>query len=258
MRRIRRLRSRVAGGFAAALLCALLAAGAPAGAYTPVVGEGDGLDAPPLVDASGRALELRRGVFVVSFIYTRCADPAMCPLVTAKFGRMARLLEGTSVRLVEVTLDPAYDTPAVLRRYAAAVGAVGTAGRRWSFATGAPAALDAFAERAGIAADRPRPGVILHTEALLIVRDAVVERAIPGNEWSAAEIAAEARSVAELPADPLQRLALRAFGGLARLCGGAPGARGVTPGTTLALLLAALAAAGLLARRALRGILGGR
>jgi hypothetical protein len=67
----------------------------------------------------------------------------MCPLVTAKFHRMAQLLDGTPIRLLETALDPEYDTPAVLRRYGAAMGADG---RRWTLATSEPAARS-----------RPRP-----------------------------------------------------------------------------------------------------
>jgi hypothetical protein len=192
-------------------------------------------------------------VTIVSFFFTRCPDPRMCPLVTAKFRRMTALLDGTSIRLLEVTLDPA-DTPAVLRRYGVAVGADG---RRWQLATGTPAALAGFAERMGLVVDRPRPGAILHTEAVVIARDGIVARSVPGNAWSAEEIAAEARAVDALPANPLARLALRAFGGLAALCGVA-GARGITPAASAAIFLALLAAGGWLARRLFRGLVAGR
>lgn len=222
-------------------------------AFVPVAQTGDALAAPPLVDMRGAAVDTTRGVLVVSFIYTRCADPRMCPLVTAKFHRMAQLLDGTTIRLLEVTLDPRYDTPAVLRAYAAAVGADG---RRWTLATGAPDSLTDFAERAGLTLDRPRPGLVVHTEAVLIVRDGVVAASVPGNEWSADEIAAEVRSVADLPANPLQRLALRLFGGLARLCGAA-GVRGITPAASLAIFAALAIVLGLVARRLLRRVLAG-
>ena len=150
----------------------LALAPAVAFAYTPRAGEGDALGAPPLVDMRGAAVDTTHGVTVLSFIYTRCPDPSMCPLVTAKFRRMSQLLGGTSIRLVEVTLDPAYDTPAVLRRYAAAAGADG---RRWTLATGEPEALAGFAERMGLLVDRPRPGIVVHSEAAIIARDGIVE-----------------------------------------------------------------------------------
>lgn len=233
----------------AALLLAAPLTAAPSG-FVPVAREGDALAAPPLVDMSGAAYQPQRGVVVLSFIYTRCADPRMCPAVGARFGRMSRLLAGTPIRLLEVTLDPAYDVPAVLRRYG---GMFGVDGRRWTLATGEPAALAGFAERAGLVVERPRPGTLLHTEAVLIARDGIVERIVPGNEWTADEIAAEARSVASLPADPVARFALRAFGGLAALCGGV--ARGITPAVSALLFVALLALAWYAAHRLLRALL---
>jgi cytochrome oxidase Cu insertion factor (SCO1/SenC/PrrC family) len=210
------------------------------------------LAAPPLVDMNGGSVDLRHDVTVLSFIYTRCPDPRMCPLVTAKFARMAQLLAGTPVRLLEITLDPAHDTPAVLRAYGKGAGADGT---RWTLATGQAASLAAFAERAGLYVDRPRAGLILHSDAVLIARDGILEQNVGGNDWSAESVAAEARSIATLPADPIARFALRLVGGVVEVCGGAI-ARGVTPAVLLMLVAAGIvlvAAAGLFAgRRRLR------
>ena len=163
----------------------------------------------------------------------------MCPLVTAKFGRMAKLLDGTHVHLVEITLDPGYDTPAVLRAYARAAGADGT---RWTLATGQSSAIAAFAERSGLYVDRPRPGLILHSETVMIARDGILQKNVGGNDWTADGVAAEARSISTLPGDPIARFALRLAGGVVEVCGGAI-ARGFTP----LMMLATLGVATLLA-----------
>ena len=197
------------------------------------------LGAPPLVDMNGDAVDLTHGVTVLSFIYTRCPDPRMCPLVTAKFARMAKLLDGAPVRLLEITLDPGFDTPAVLRAYGRAAGADG---ERWTLATGQPAAIAAFAERAGLYVDRPRPGLVLHSEAVLIARDGILERTIGGNDWTADGVSAEARSIALLPSNPIARFALVLYGGVVEVCGGVV-ARGFTPLMFLTLLLGAAAVA---------------
>ena len=55
--------------------------------------------------------------------YTRCQDPRMCPLISAKFNALQHRIGTRKVHLVEVTLDPSYDRPAVLTRYAKAFGA---------------------------------------------------------------------------------------------------------------------------------------
>jgi cytochrome oxidase Cu insertion factor (SCO1/SenC/PrrC family) len=212
-----------------------------ASSYNAAARATDALAAPPLVDMNGDAVDLEHGVSVVAFIYTRCPDPRMCPLVSAKFGQLSHLLTGTPVRLLEITLDPAYDTPAVLRRYARAVGADGI---RWTLATGQAGAIAAFAERAGLAVDRPRPGLILHTEAVLIASDGRLERNIAGNDWTAAEVGAEARTIAALPADPVARFGLRLVGGVVEMCGAAVG-RGFSPALLLSLVGALIAVAGL-------------
>jgi cytochrome oxidase Cu insertion factor (SCO1/SenC/PrrC family) len=223
-----------------------------ASAYNADARSTDALEPPPLVDMNGGSVDLRDGVTILAFIYTRCADPRMCPLVSAKFARMSALLAGTPVRLLEITLDPAFDTPAVLRSYGRTFG---VDGRRWKLATGERAAIAAFAERCGLYVDRPRPGLILHTEAVLIARDGFLEGNFVGNDWSAAEVAAEARAVASLPANPVARFGLRLFAGVVRTCG-VVAARGFTP----ALLLASLAGLAVLGALVYRGavILRGR
>ncbi|MFB6346405.1 MAG: SCO family protein [bacterium] len=57
---------------------------------------------------------------LMSFIYTRCPMPKMCPLITYKMRQVQKRLNQSgnrSVHFVSVTFDPTYDTPAVLRRY---------------------------------------------------------------------------------------------------------------------------------------------
>jgi protein SCO1/2 len=65
--------------------------------------------------------ELRGTVVVANFIYTHCPD--ICPLLSVRMQalqerlRQERLL-GTQVQLLSFTVDPARDTPPVLRAYA--------------------------------------------------------------------------------------------------------------------------------------------
>lgn len=214
--------------------------------FVPVLREGDALPATALLDQRGRRFSFadpNGRTTILAFVYTRCRDARMCPLVAAKFARMQRALGGTPLRLVTLTLDPAYDTPPVLARYGAAYGADPA---RWSLVTGRPADVDQIAARLGIAVERPRPGVVLHGEAAVIVdaRGRIV-RFADGADWLPDDLLASAREVAALPADPLVRVRLWLASSASALCGG----RGATPlsvGSGLALLAvvaAALAAA---------------
>ncbi len=80
--------------------------------------------------------DLRGKVVVANFVYTHCTE--ICPLLSSQMQALqeqlqsARLL-GTDVQLLSFTVDPARDTTAVLRAYAAQHHADPVA---WRFLTG--------------------------------------------------------------------------------------------------------------------------
>jgi protein SCO1 len=61
---------------------------------------------------------LRGHVWVANFMFTSCPD--VCPILTAKMAGVRTRLVGdrVPVRIVSFTVDPATDTPAVLKQYA--------------------------------------------------------------------------------------------------------------------------------------------
>jgi protein SCO1 len=76
-----------------------------------------------LMDQDGRPYSLRNvkgKVAVVTFIFTSCSDT--CPILTAKLAGVQRKLgsESSKVTFVAITVDPLNDTPAMLKKYAAA------------------------------------------------------------------------------------------------------------------------------------------
>ena len=75
-------------------------------------------------------------VLVIDFIYTRCPLPDVCPRLSANFAAIQRHFKdrpGKDLALLTITVDPDYDTPAILAEYARRWGADPT---RWSFLTG--------------------------------------------------------------------------------------------------------------------------
>lgn len=77
-----------------------------------------------LLNAQGQPVRfstLTRGaVTALAFFYARCSDPAGCPVAwsafeTARREANADALLKTKLRLVFVSLDPAHDTPSVMR-----------------------------------------------------------------------------------------------------------------------------------------------
>ncbi len=95
-----------------------------------------------LLDQEGRAFssnDVGTRVVVANFIYTHCSD--ICPTLSATMRRIQERLRreqmlGTRVLLLSFSVDPARDTPAVLREYAQRFSA-DPAG--WKFLTGDPA-----------------------------------------------------------------------------------------------------------------------
>lgn len=57
----------------------------------------------------------------LSFLYTRCTNPNKCPRVVTEMAKLHALLKAegldTQVRLLVMTYDSEYDTPARLRQY---------------------------------------------------------------------------------------------------------------------------------------------
>ncbi len=72
------------------------------------------------VDQHGQPItekNLRGQVWVADFIFTRCTNA--CPLLTAKMVLLQRAVRHPDIRFISFSVDPAYDTPGVLKQYAA-------------------------------------------------------------------------------------------------------------------------------------------
>jgi cytochrome oxidase Cu insertion factor (SCO1/SenC/PrrC family) len=93
-----------------------------------------------LIERSGRSVtraDLLGKVWIASVIFTRCVEE--CPLVSGHMARLQDVLTAEpDVRLVSITVDPAYDTPEVLTRYAQSFAAQP---QRWFFLTGDKATI---------------------------------------------------------------------------------------------------------------------
>jgi protein SCO1/2 len=74
---------------------------------------------------------LRGHVWVADIIFTRCPGP--CLRMTRQMKELQDALSNNSIKLISLTTDPDYDTPAILKIYAEHNGA--DTGR-WSFLTG--------------------------------------------------------------------------------------------------------------------------
>ena len=210
-------------------LLRVLALAAPA--FVPLLQPGDTVPPLPLVDQSGHAFSidaLRGNAVVLTFMYTRCSDPAMCPLASSKFARLQAQIGNAPVRLLEITLDPAFDTPRVLRAYGAAFGADP---KRWTLATGADGSIAELAQRLGVATQWTRPGTLVHTESAIILDpQGRIAETIDGNAWQPQQLMSAALATTGARSSPLARAGLWLTDAI-EACGG-----GRVPFTALELL----------------------
>lgn len=77
-----------------------------------------------LIDENYDYYSLKKGthdVIVVAFIFTTCPD--VCPVITSNLVTAEKQLDGIDYQFISITVDPAKDTPAVLREYMQNYGA---------------------------------------------------------------------------------------------------------------------------------------
>jgi protein SCO1/2 len=139
-----------------------------------------------LTDQIGRRVrlsDLHERAIVVNFIYTRCPLPEVCPRLAASFARLQRRFAdrmGRDLVLLSITLDPQYDTPAVLSEYARKWRA-DSAG--WKFLSGPAVEIEAVARRFGVVY-WPEEGLITHTNSTAIIgRDGRIAARVEGSSF---------------------------------------------------------------------------
>jgi protein SCO1 len=128
-----------------------------------------------LKDQAGRAFtrpDLAGHVTIAGFVFTRCQT--VCPLISLRMRKLQQQTAsaGTQVQLLSFSVDPEYDTPAVLADYHKKVGADAA---RWRFVTGDPAevrrvvagTLMMAMERDGTTQGNGAPNVV-HSEHLAL------------------------------------------------------------------------------------------
>jgi protein SCO1/2 len=177
----------------------LTPAAAPVITDADLLKDGDVVPDYALVDQSGTARpigSLQGHRVALTFVYTRCPLPDFCPLMDKHFAVLQQEIrqspELADVRLVSVTLDPEFDTPAVLDAHATALGADGDL---WHFVTGDRDDVLAFAKRFGVIAEPGEPNTLVHN-----LRTAVIDSqgrlvtAYSGNTWTPAELVADLKA----------------------------------------------------------------
>jgi protein SCO1/2 len=159
----------------------------------PVIGQIADFTLTNQNDQATTLADLTNHVWVADIIFTRCAGP--CPRMTRQMESLQDDLPKTSeAKLVTLTTDPVYDTPAVMKKYGDRFHADAN---RWLFLTGTKreiAALAAGSLKLGstpvLTADQKNAAdLFIHTTIFVVVDKhaqlrAVFETGGEGVEWT--------------------------------------------------------------------------
>jgi len=133
---------------------------------------------------------------VYSFIYTRCPLPDYCPLIMSRLNETAARLRALGrrddVQFVVLTLDPAHDTPAVLRAYGQRriTGEGAAPFRRWALLTGEADAVKAWATFFALTYSADDDEIVHGLRTAAVDRTGRVRGVLRGNDWTVDQLLA--------------------------------------------------------------------
>jgi protein SCO1/2 len=158
-----------------------------------------------LINQDGNRISLhkyRGQALVLTFIYTRCPLPDYCPLMINHFAEIDKALKQNpgaypKTHLLNISVDPNYDTPKILREYGAQYtgGSGPRAFERWEFASGSEDEVKKAATYFGLQY-WPQEDQIIHSlKTAVIAPDGKLVKLYSGNEWKPSEILSELQSI---------------------------------------------------------------
>ena len=175
-----------------------------AAAHVPAPGE----EVPDFkfTNQTGKQVSLKqyRGkMLLLTFIYTRCPFPDFCPRMSKNFAEIYHQLGNDAAlsgktHLLSITVDPAHDTPRVLRDYAFSVAGSKQVSLfdRWEFVAPSPADLPKIADYFALAY-KPEGGLITHTlSSAVIGPDGKIVKWYHGGDWQPSELVKNAADAA--------------------------------------------------------------
>jgi protein SCO1 len=164
--------------------------------------EGDGMPVFELTNEKGEHVTLdsfRGRPWILTFIFTRCPMPNFCPRMAKNFAALQSAIKSgdgalAQTRLLSITIDPRFDSPAILKDYGQHEGADP---KIWTFATGATSEIEDLTRGFAVHTER-EGGTITHgLTTALIDRDGNIAKLWRGNAWTTDEALAALRAVTQ-------------------------------------------------------------
>lgn len=151
-----------------------------------------------LVNQDSKSINLQqyRGrTLLLTFIYTRCPLPDFCTLMSTNFAQLNRELQKnptlwSQTHLLSVSIDPAYDTPQVLRSYGAAHTENYNQEKfdHWEFATGQSEEIRRMANFFGLIYQQEGDQIVHSLRTAIITPDGKLFKLYRGNDWKPEDI----------------------------------------------------------------------
>lgn len=172
-----------------------------------VVEAKDGAEVPDygLTNQSDQPIHLaqyRGKTLLLTFIYTRCPIPDYCTLMSQNFAQIESELAKQpelyqKTHLLSISIDPDYDTPAVLRSYGAAHSGKYTDERftHWEFATGTKDQVKGIAQFFGLRYYADQDQIVHGLRTVIINPEGKVVKVYRDNSWKPDEVVAELRKM---------------------------------------------------------------
>lgn len=172
-----------------------------------VVEAKDGAEVPDygLTNQSDQPIHLaqyRGKTLLLTFIYTRCPIPDYCTLMSQNFAQIESELAKEpelfqKTHLLSISIDPDYDTPAVLRSYGAAHTGQYTDEKftHWEFATGTKDQVKGIAQFFGLRYYADQDQIVHGLRTVIINPEGKVEKVYRDNSWKPDEVVAELRKM---------------------------------------------------------------
>jgi protein SCO1/2 len=165
---------------------------------------GDKVPDFPLVNQAGKRVSLGQFAgrpLMLTFIYSRCPLPDYCIRMSNNFAETAKLLKDdpaayAKLQMLSVSIDPEYDRPEVLRKYAKTyAGEVDPKLEHWTFATGTPEQVKKVADFFGLAYE-PQSGQIIHSlRTAILDKEGKIAFIYRGNDWRPADAVRDLKSL---------------------------------------------------------------
>jgi protein SCO1/2 len=165
---------------------------------------GEAVPEIPMVNQAGQPVQFakfRGKALLLTFVDSKCKED--CPIITARFQKVDQLLEHeeqayAASHLLTVSIDPANDTPPVLRQYGLKyLDGSAQSFAHWSFVDLTPANLKKLATAFGVIYRPSGDGDIVHTMVTALVGpDGTMQQMWNGDDWNPQDVARAVESAA--------------------------------------------------------------